>query len=228
MKRAFFALALFVWVAAPLAGQVAMTVEQNSGVPFPMEITAVGGEASQSLTGMGIRTKTFLKVKVYAFGIYVDETGAEAALSEYAGKTYIDLQRDQGFYDRILQMDFPITLRLVMTRNVDGEDMAEAFDGALRPRVQQAAAEMEMPGGEAALDQFRGYFSVEEMTDGSELLFTCAGGTLNTSVKGEVQDPIDSAALCWALFDVYLGRDPISRDGKESVVMMFPDVLVTP
>jgi len=225
MKRILLALSLLGWVAGPLAAQVGMTVEQNSGVAFPMTITPVGGEGSQALTGMGIRTKTFLKVKVYAFGIYVDEAGAEAALSDWTGKTYLDLQDDQSFYDRILQMDFPITLRLVMTRDVGGEDMAEAFDGALRPRVQRAAAEMNMPGGEQALEQFRGYFSVEEMTNGSELLFTCANGALSTSVKGEVQAPIDSPALCWALFDVYLGRNPISKDGKKTVVMMFPDVL---
>lgn len=228
MKRTLLALALVGWIAGPLAAQVGMTVEQHSGVAFPMEISAVGGEASHALTGMGIRTKTFLKVKVYAFGVYVDESGAEAALSDYAGKSYLDLQDDQGFYDRILQMDFPMTLRLVMTRNVGGDDMAEAFDGALRPRVQRAAAEMSMPGGEEALEQFRNYFSVEEMTNGSELLFSCADGTLNTSVKGEVQAPIASPALCWALFDVYLGRDPISKDGKKTVVMMFPEVLSGP
>ena len=225
MKRALFALTLLGWVAGPLAAQVAMTTEPQSGVAFPMEITGVGGDGTQALTGVGIRTKTFLKVKVYAFGVYVDPAGAGAALSGYAGKSFRDLSDDQGFYERILQMDFPMTLRLVMTRNVGGDDMAEAFDGALRPRVQRAAAEMNMPGGEQALDQFRGYFSVEEMTDGSELLFTCADGTLNSSVKDVLQAPIASPALCWALFDVYLGKDPISKGGKRTVVMNFPQIL---
>lgn len=225
MKRALFALTLLGWVAGPLAAQVAMTTEPQSGVAFPMEVTGVGGDGTQALTGVGIRTKTFLKVKVYAFGLYVDPAGASAALSGYAGKPFSDLQRDQQFYDGILQMDFPMTLRLVMTRNVGGDDMADAFDGALRPRVQRAAAEMNMPGGEQALDQFRGYFSVEEMTDGSELLFTCADGTLNSSVKGVLQAPIASPALCWALFDVYLGKDPISKGGKRTVVMNFPQIL---
>jgi hypothetical protein len=225
MKRALFALMLPIWVAGPLAAQVAMTTEPQSGIAFPMEITAVGGEGTQALTGVGIRTKTFLKVKVYAFGIYVDPAGASATLSGYAGKSFGDLQGDQEFYDGILQMNFPMTLRLVMTRNVGGDDMAEAFDGALRPRVQRAAAEMNMPGGEQAVDQFRGYFSVEEMTDRSELLFTCADGTLNTSVKGVLQAPIASAALCWALFDVYLGKDPISKGGKRTVVMNFPQII---
>jgi hypothetical protein len=190
-----------------------------------MDITVPGGEAEHYLAGMGIRTKTFLKVKVYAFGLYVDRDAAETALADWKGEMWPDLQKDDAFYAALLGMDFPMTLRLVMTRNVGGEDMAEAFDGALRPRVQHAAAEMSMPGGEEALEQFRTYFSVEEMTEESELIFTCADGTLASSVKGEVQPAIDSPALCWALFDVYLGEDPVSKDGKKNVVQNFPNIL---
>jgi hypothetical protein len=86
MKRALSVLILLAWVAGPVAAQVAMTTEPSSGVAFPMEITGVGGDATQALTGVGIRTKTFLKVKVYAFGIYVDPAGAGKALSSYAGQ----------------------------------------------------------------------------------------------------------------------------------------------
>jgi hypothetical protein len=179
-----------------------------------------------ALTGTGIRTKTFLKVKVYAFGLYVDPAGATTALAGFAGKDATALEKDETFYETLLRMQFPMTLRLVMTRDVGGEDMAEAFDGALRPRVIRAAAEKNMPGGEAALETFRGFFSVGEMTKDSELLFTCTpDGTLSSSVKGTPNPPLASPALCWALFDVYLGDKPISGDGKKGVVANFPDLL---
>jgi hypothetical protein len=230
MLRSLPLLAALAAVALPLAAQEAaqeaaqpIAIEPSSGVIFPMNVTTPGGGADHYLAGMGIRTKTFLKVKVYAFGLYVDREAAEAGLSDWKGDMWNDLQKDDSFYAALLAMDFPITLRLVMTRNVGGDDMAEAFDGALRPRVQAVAAEM--PGGEAALDQFRTYFNVEEMTDESELVFSCAGGTLSTSVKGEVMADIESPALCWALFDVYLGEDPISKDGKKNVVQNFPNIL---
>jgi hypothetical protein len=225
MQRSLPLLAVLAAVAVPLAAQEAaqqaaqpIAIEPSSGVIFPMDITVPGGEAEHYLAGMGIRTKTFLKVKVYAFGLYVDRAAAETTLSDWTGKMWQDLQKDQSFYDRILVQDFPMTLRLVMTRNVGGDDMAEAFDGALRPRVQHAAAEM-------ALDQFRTYFSVEEMTEESELVFTCAEGTLSSSVKGALMEAIESPALCWALFDVYLGEDPVSKDGKKNVVQNFPNIL---
>jgi hypothetical protein len=33
--------------------------------------------------------------------------------------------------------------------------------------------------------------------------------------------PIDSRALCGALFDAYLGEDPVSDDGKRSIIAWF-------
>jgi len=226
MKQALTRMALAavaLGCAAPLAAQT--VTEPSSGVAFPVTLAAPGG-GDHALMGTGIRTKTFLKVKVYAFGLYVDPAGAGGALASYAGKDVKALEKDASFYDALLTLQFPMTLRLVMTRDVGGEDMAEAFDGALRPRVIQAAAEKNMPGGEAALATFRGFFTVGEMTKDSELLFTCGpDGTLASSVKGAANPPLSSPALCWALFDVYLGAKPISPDGKKGVIAGFPDLL---
>ena len=214
-------------VAVPLQAQQTATVEEpSSKVPFPTELTVPDGTGSHVLTGTGIRVKTFLKVKVYAFGLYVDPSGARSALNAYKDMSASTLERDQAFYRRILDQDFAMTLRLVMTRDVGGDDMADAFDGALRPRIQHAAAEMGMPAGETALDQFRGYFSLDEMTKEAEIVFSCSpDGRLTTSVKGEQQPTIDSTTLCWALFDVYLGEKPISGDGKKKVIARFPQIL---
>jgi hypothetical protein len=92
--------------------------------------------------------------------------------------------------------------------------------------VQLAAADLNMPGGEEALDRFRAYFSVGEMTKEAEVLFSCTpDGTLSSRVKGEDKEAIQSPALCWALFDVYLGRKPISGNGKKSLIANFPPPL---
>ncbi|HEX9729605.1 MAG TPA: chalcone isomerase family protein [Gemmatimonadales bacterium] len=223
--RAFLTLAATVALAPSLTAQTPDSIpEESSGVMFPVRLAAGGGE--HVFTGAGMRTRTFLKVKVYAFGLYVDAAGARANLAGFAGKTSRDLERDDAFYDALLARTFPMTLRLVMTRDVGAETMAEAFDGALRPRVERAAAEMNMPGGVEALEQFRAYFSVEEMTKESVLVFTCTtGGTLSTRIKARTEPDIQSAALCWALFDVYLGDDPISGDGKRKVIARFPEIL---
>lgn len=208
-------------VASPAAAQSVR--EPASGVEFPTTLRAADG-SSQQLTGTGIRTRTMLKIKVYAFGLYVDPAAARRALTAFAGKSRQEIQGDANFYTELLRMTLPMSMRLVMTREVGGEQMSEAFDGALRPRVV-AAAGRNMPGGEAALDRFRTYFSTDQLTPGTELVFTCANGSLRTTVAGAAKAAIESPALCWALFDVYLGRDPISPDGKRGIVASFPELL---
>ena len=57
-------------------------------------------------------------------------------------------------------------------------------------------------------------------------MFSCSpAGRLTTSVAGSAQPPIDSRPLCRALFDVYLGSEPISDAGKSSVIEGFPELL---
>jgi hypothetical protein len=231
MPRSILCFTIPALLALPLVAQETTSdsvIEPSSGVPFPRQLTAPGGTEIQRLMGTAVRVKTFLKVKVYAFGLYVDPDGARSTLSAFNDKSASTLERDKEFYKRILDMQFGMTLRLVMTRDVGGDDMADAFDGALRPRVQQAAEEMNMPGGEAALEQFRNYFSLGEMTKGAAIVFSCdPTGRLETLVKGELQPEIDSPALCWALFDVYLGDKPISGDGKKKIIAGFPQILVS-
>jgi hypothetical protein len=222
---AFWASTLLVGLGSSLP-QPAQVLEPKSGRAFPITLRVPGGNDLHTLVGTGIRTKTFLKVQVYAFGLYVDAPTATSALQAWAGRSARDLEQDQSFYRALLQGRFGMTLRLVMTRDVSGDDMAGAFDDALRPRVVRAARELNMPGGEAALTRFRSYFDVEELTEGSELLFSwLPDGTLVSSVNGEVKGEIPSAALGWALFDVYLGAEPISEDGKKSLVSRFPELL---
>ncbi len=222
---AFWASSLLVGLGSGLQ-QPEQVLEPKSGRAFPITLRVPGGGDLHALVGTGIRTKTFLRVKVYAFGLYVDAPTATSALQAWAGRSARDLEQDQSFYGELLKGRFGMTLRLVMTRDVSGDDMAEAFDDALRPRVVRAARELNMAGGEAALTRFRGYFDVEELTEGTELLFSwLPGGRLVSSVRGEVKGEILSAALGWALFDVYLGADPISEDGKRSLVSRFPELL---
>lgn len=202
--------------------QGADVVEPNTNVSFATELQTAAG--AQLLAGTGVRTRTVLKVKVYAFGLYVDGSGARAALAPWRGKSPADLAKDQALYGELLKGAFPMTLRLVMTRDVGGAQMAEAFDGALAPRVAQAA-QRAMPDGAAALARFRGLFTTE-LKSGTELLFTWApGDTLVVAIGGQQVGEIENRALSWALFDVYLGPRPISDDGKKTVIGRLPAIL---
>lgn len=220
---------LILAAAATLSLQQASAdsaVEPETGVVFPLRFQVPGDEGVQDFVGAGVRTRTMLKVKVYAFGLYVDQPAAASALAAWAGRSAGELQQDAAFYGELVKDNFSKTLRLVMTRDVDGATMAEAFDNALGPRVRRAAQELGMPGGEAALATFRGFFSASKLTSGSELVFRWVpGGKLVTTIQGKAQAEIASPALVWALFDVYLGANPISPGGKKTVIARFPQVL---
>jgi len=213
-------LAMLLGAALVAVPATAQTVnEPGSGVAFPVAMSAADGN-SHVLLGTGLRTRTVLNVKVYAFGLYADQATARTALASWNGRDAAALAADATLYERLLRGDIPMSLRLVMTRNVSGEQMAEAFDGALRPRVTGQG------NGDEALNTFRTFFSLDRLTSGAVLEFTCTpSGMLHTSVSGERKATIESRPLCSALFDVYLGRNPISAAGKRTAVSRLPEVL---
>ena len=223
-----------VWLVAVVVSAVAQSpgpgtvYERRSGTPFPVSLTPPGGTTPHWITGTAIRQRTIFRVTIYAFGLYVDPDAARTSLSQFAGASASTLERDEAFYRRLLDLDVAMTLRLVMTRTVDGNDVAEAFDDALRPRMALVVTETNRAGELAALERFREYFDVDEVTTGTEIVFSCGpAGRLTTSVRGGERRPIDSRALCRALFDVYLGEDPVSDDGKRSVIAGFPGLLAS-
>lgn len=224
--RVLVVVALLSVAGAGAAQSADTVVEPLSGTPFPTSLAPPGAGAEQRLTGTGLRERfvLFIGVHVYAFGLYVDADAAGAALAAFAGRSAGELAGDERFYERLLDLEFAMTLRLVMVRTVAGGDVATAFDDALRPRM--AAVGAGGPGDAEALERFRGYFDAPEITTGTEILFACTPeGRLTSAVGGAEQVPIDSQALCRSLFDVYLGREPISTEGRKTVIAGFPELL---
>ena len=200
--------------------------EPESGTLFPLALTPPGEATPHWLMGTGIRQRTIFRVNVYAFGLYVDADGARASLSEFAGTSAEALGRDERFTRRLLDLDFGMALRLVMTRTVGGSDVADAFDDALRPRMPRAGRDPDGDAAVTALARLRGYLDVDEVRRGAEIVFSCGpAGRLAMTVDGADRPPIESRVLCRALFDVYLGEDPIERDGRCNIVAGFANFL---
>jgi chalcone isomerase-like protein len=218
--------------AAPTAkpNKAPTVKEPSSGLPFPtwLMVGPKGKRAQHALSGLGIRKKTIFRVKVYAYGLYIDVDAARAHMKPFMSKTTKQLLKDRNF-DRALASDkFGKSLRLVMARDVDADDMEEAFEDALKPRMKRylkKASDEDRANGTAALKKFQGYFT-KELEKKHELIFTwLPGGYLHTTIQGKKMPVIQDVALVWALFDVYLGEDPISDDGKENIVKALPKVL---
>ena len=212
-----------------LAQPADAVIEPRSNTPFPVSLVPPGGSTEQGLTGTGLREVMilFIGVHVYAFGLYVDADGARATLAEFAGRSPAELAGDERFYRRLLELEFAMSLRLVMVRTVAGVDVAKRvrrrIAAARHGGLRQPAATWQ------ALERFRGYFAAPEIATGTEVVFACTpSGRLSTTVAGDEQKSIDSRVMCRALFDVYLGEEPISVEGRKTVIAGFPELLAHP
>lgn len=208
--------------------QVDAVKEPESGHMYDVKQKVLGGERELDLTGTGIREKTIFAVNVYSFGVYVDGDKARELLAKWKGKKAKELQKDDALYSALLDDALTKELRIKFCRSVDADDVRSAFEDSLTPRIleykqkEQGTKEEKL----AVLNEFRKLFSLDKVKDGNVLRFAWhPGGKLHTSINGEVQPVIESKALCWALFDVFLGKKPISSSGKKRLVERLPALL---
>jgi len=170
--------------------------EPRTGVAFTEKI------GDTSLLGVGLRTKTMLKVKVYAVGLYV----ADAALAgTLHGKSGVAL------YHELVWGDFPKEIHLKLVRDVSASQMQEAIRDALEK------------ADKGKTEQFVSYFT--DIKNGEEYAFRWApGGTLETIAKGTPKPPIADKNFAAAVFGIWLGEDPVQEDIKRDLVSRAPQL----
>ena len=119
-----------------------------------------------------------------------------------------------------------MSLRLVLARDLTGADIAAAFEQALRPRLARRQRTAGTSHDGAALARFRGYFAMDRLGKGAEILFCYRpADRLTVAVAGTVHRPLRSRTLCEVLFDLYLGTEAFSEQGRRSVIASFPELL---
>ena len=192
MKGAAFAVVVGA-LAWPLPGQE--IVEPKSGTKFPARVE------EKSLLGAGLRTKTFLKVQVYALGLYVADAAISGPLAAYKGPAL----GSPAFYKELVQGDFPKQVTMRFLRNLDAGQIQEAMREAL------AGAD------KARVDTFVSYFPA--ITPGQECVLRWApGGALETVMAGTPKPPIADKGFASAVFASWLGVKPMQEDLKKAIV----------
>lgn len=208
-------------VLAPSTGFA--RVEKETGTNYDESLKPADATKSLKLMGVGVREKTIFNVNIYALGYYLDADAAKTALAAFKGKDAKALGGDAEFRKLALGDSYEAACLMVMSRDVDGEDMGDAFDGSLKPRIEK------LGGGAAGLDalkKFRGYFSIDEVKEGVKLLFLWKkGGKLTSYMDGKKLGEIDSLVLSQALFDTWIGADPVSAGAKRSIMKGFEKLL---
>lgn len=172
-------------------------VEPKSGVKF----AAKDGDAS--LLGVGLRTKTMLKVKVYGIGLYVSDAAAAGPLKGKAGSTEL--------YGQLVNGDFGKKVVMKFVRDVSTEQIRDAFQETLKPA-----------GGKT--EEWIGYF--QGLKSGQECVIAWEPGVgLKTRVAGTEKPVINDKALAAAVFGIWLGEKPVQEDLKKDLVARAGEVL---
>lgn len=196
MRHATAAL-LSLCMAAPVGAQV--VTESRSGVAFPENRDGL------KLLGVGLRVKSiaFVKVKVYAIGLYAAETAVTGALGKHHGKG-----STPELYKDLVWGDFPKQVVLHFTRDVGQGKIQDAMREALE-------------GSEKSLvDKFVSYFP--EVKEGQECILRWgAGGVLETSMAGQQRPSINDKNFTAAVFGIWLREKPIQDDIKADLVSRF-------
>ncbi len=189
MRPILAGIAALTLSAAALAQDV---TEPRSGVSF----AAKNGE--MSLLGVGLRTKTFLKVKVYAVGLYASDAAVAGSLAQAKPGT-------PAFYRELVSGDFDKQITMKFVRYLS----ADQIQGAFRETLEAADAQK--------VNQFVSYFG--ELKVGQEVALRWApGGSLQTTVAGVAKPEIKDPKFAGAIFGIWLGEKPIQDDIKKDLV----------
>ncbi|KFK35722.1 hypothetical protein AALP_AA4G028300 [Arabis alpina] len=214
--------------AASSAGNVEeYTEEPATSVKFQRSVTLPGCSNPLSLLGTGFREKKFaiIGVKVYAAGLYVNES-ILSGLSAWKGKSTDEIQRDSSLFSSIFQAQEEKSLQIVLVRDVDGKTFWDALDEAISPRIKSPSSD-----DKTALSTFREIFQNRPLNKGSVILLTwispskmlvsVSSGGLPTDVNAS----IESGNVTSALFDVFFGDSPVSPTLKSSVANQLAMIL---
>ncbi len=178
-----------IWVLCGLlltGGALADTTLE--GVTVPATRTVDG--TTVKLNGVGLRTATMLKIKVYVMALYLEEPSSDPmAIIDSTGAARIELH---------------------MLRDVGADDMRKAWDEGFENNYTGSA---DLSAELAALKK-----ATSDLSEGDLMAFDFSGTTVTASHNGETTGTIEGAELRRALLSVWLGKKPPNKGLKEGIL----------
>jgi hypothetical protein len=187
------ALLVLALLTVPLSADE-LIVEPKSGVVFEAK------ENDLSLLGVGLRTKTFLKVRVYAVGFYVSDAALAGPLQAHKGDI-----GSPAFYSDLVQGDFPKEIRMKFLRDVT------------KSQIQDAFREVLVGVDPARLSGFVDYFGDTKTGEEYRLRWSSAT-SLEVTVAGNAKPTITDKAFDAAVLGIWLGPKPVQEDIKLGLI----------
>jgi chalcone isomerase-like protein len=193
--------AVILAVAFAVSPGAEEVTEPRTGVGFPVKA------GDLTLLGVGARTKTFLKVKVYAAAFYVADSAIAGPLAAHRGQPVTP-----ALYRDLVWGDFPKLMVLHFVRDVTTAQIQRS--------LREALAKADPTRREA----FIAYFG--DTRAGEEYRIRWApGGILETTAAGKVKPPIPDKNFAAAAFGAWLGDEAVQQDLRRALVSRAPVVL---
>jgi hypothetical protein len=185
-------LALSLSLPLPCAAEV--VTEPKTGLAFPTR------DGKMALFGVGLRTKTFLKFKIYALAFYAEDAALAGPLRSHRGN--LD---SPAFYHALVTGDFEKQYVLKLVRTVSAEQIRDGFRDYMPPSDPRLLA------------QFLAYWS--DAKAGQEcVIHWVPGQGLLTMVNGEAKPVINDKPFSDAVFAVWLGEHVIEDKMRKQLV----------
>ncbi|TKY89265.1 hypothetical protein EX895_001796 [Sporisorium graminicola] len=192
-------------IAADPSQQV--VVDTDTNLSFPLYIPTPASFRSTDepgpklrLVGLGVRTVSFLRVRVYVAALYIDEAALHASDPAHAKSLE---QRMKSLLDQ----GTPAVIRIVPVRNTDFNHLRDGFIRALQARLKLALKTARVKAGSAAEEGFtRGVQQIKEsfprgsVPKGAPLDVVVRPGkggqpaSLNFEYKGQVFGQVESGS----------------------------------
>ncbi|CAG8748135.1 10034_t:CDS:2 [Gigaspora rosea] len=203
-------------------------IEPESKIPIPTYISLYDGTKAK-LVGLGIRTVSFLKMKVYVIAMYIGENDIEI-LKKWKGydKAKFLSSTDESVTSDLLDQPVDLAIRIEPVRNTNGQHLRDGFVRALTNRMQNGHLnDDDAEDVLEALKEFKAQFPKSLVKTGTAMILTKQrDGYLRIEYEGAYIGAVKNKWLTKNLFMGYLAADnPISEKAKISIAEGFDKIL---
>lgn len=168
--------------------------DPSTSTPFPTSITSPSG-SEELLVGTGLKCVSFLNIRVYAAGIYVQTTALERIrLGKLAGWENGSALHAVGddLVGRLFDDKYDLAVTVVPLRSTTLSHLRDAFSRALvqrlkRPEVAAALTLEETEEASQSLNELRSLFPPKNISKGSPLVIHFSGS--DNSIRFSLPDP---------------------------------------
>eukprot|EP00210_Caulerpa_lentillifera_P003834 g3662.t1 len=188
----------------------------------------------QSGDGRGV-----IRIKLYEFAVYFDPNQMRrSSLANILRTEGVEsLTANRRFYNQ-LRSNNEVDMSIVMktSRSLPLDTMSMEYEKILKRRLVRVGGRTDDPSLPVFLDMFKLERLPAQVHDkqknvkrGSVMCFKRnRDGTLTTYANDHKVGVVKSKALCSALFDLYLGDEPVSVDAKTLAGNRLIDMIINP